>query len=150
MPKETKMINEKKIEIKFTENNIEKLFDELFFDNTELKELYEIYSIEKHPENGITNYCDIEQISYYVVSKIINEQTQNLDKLFDKIENILNSCDNYVENLIVVGLFEGIQNLGKVEYHFGFNKWLKPISKLKWDKLIDFWEGEDWRKSKKV
>jgi hypothetical protein len=140
------MNNGKKIEFKFTENNIEKLFYELISDNLELKELYEIYSNEKHPENGITHYCDIEQISDYIVSKIIIEETQNLGKLFEKIENILKSCDNYVENLIVVGLFEGIQNPGKVEYHFGFNKWLKPISKLKWDKLIDFWEGEDWKR----
>lgn len=143
------MKKSKKIEIIFTENNIEKVFNELYSDNIELKKIFEIYLNEKHTENGITHYCDIEQISEYIVSKIINKETRNLDKLFDKIETILKSCDNYIENLIVVGLFEGIQNPGKVEYHFQFDKWLKPISKIKWYKLIEFWEGEDWKKNKK-
>jgi hypothetical protein len=70
---------------------------------------------------------------------------------FEKTEEILNHGDADVQNLIIVGLFEGIQNIGggEIKYHSSFNKWLKPESKLMWDYLIDFWEGTDWRNSKK-
>ena len=134
--------------IEFTEDQIEKLFEELISGNIELENLFKKYLEEKHPESGATNYVDIGEISNYITSKIIIGETASLDLLFEKIENVLTSCDNYIENLIVVGLFEGIQNPGKVEYYFGFDKWLKPISKTKWNNLIDFWEGEDWRNKK--
>ena len=60
---------------------------------------------------------------------------------------MLQSCDNEVETLLVIGLFEDIQNIAGPEgnYYTGFNDWLSPLSKLNWERVIDFWEGIDWR-----
>ena len=63
--------------------------------------------------------------------------------------------EHYVQELIVIGLFEGIQNIGgsEIDYYRSFDKWLKNNSLKAWRELIDFWEGDDWRKaaeSKKI
>ena len=44
-------------------------------------------------------------------------------------------------------MFEGIQNVGgpEIDYYNSFDLWLQPTSKKKWDELIDFWEGKEWR-----
>lgn len=68
---------------------------------------------------------------------------------FKKVEEILQTCDSEIENLIVIGLFESIQNIGgnQINYYSAYDKWLKPLSKSKWEALIDFWEGNHRRKS---
>jgi hypothetical protein len=70
-----------------------------------------------------------------------------MNELVTKVEQILTNCDTEIESLIIVGLFEGIQNIGgsEIDYYFGFDNWLLPLSKIKWDNLIDSWEGTDWK-----
>ena len=63
--------------------------------------------------------------------------------------------EHYVQELIVIGLFEGIQNIGgsEIDYYRSFDKWLKNNSLKAWRELIDYWEKDDWRKtaeSKKI
>jgi len=101
-------------------------------------------------ENGQTErlyYYDIGKISKFIIERFKNGQIEYFSIFFDAVESILNNCDTEVENLIVVGMFEDIQNIGgsDINYYTSFNQWLKPLSKSKWDKLIDFWEGDDWR-----
>lgn len=92
-------------------------------------------------------YVDIGEISSIIVSDFEMKNKTYSPVLFEKIEEILENCDIEVANLIVIGLFEDIQNIAgkKINYYSGFNDWLKPISKLKWDSVIDFWEGTGWR-----
>jgi hypothetical protein len=132
----------------YTESNIDKIFSKLISSDNELKLQFEKYISEYADLNDRLNYIDICEISRYIIDKVLKGETQTLASIFDNVEDILNACDTYTENLIVIGLFEGIQNVGgsKIDYYFGFNKWLKPKSKLKWDALIDSWEGSDWRK----
>jgi hypothetical protein len=94
---------------------------------------------------------DMGEIARYLVEKLIKGDTKNFDTFFDTVEVVVNNCDAEIENLIVVGLFEDIQNIGgsAVNYYSGFDKWLKPVSKTEWDKVIDFWEGRNWRKNEK-
>ena len=139
--------------IKFTQNDIENIFEIIISTDNVLKEEFESYIKEEYKDDKHErlNYFDIAVISRYVIERLKNGQTENFDTFFEAVENIINNCDTEIENLIVIGLFEGIQNLGgaEINYYTSFDKWLKPLSKLKWDKLIDSWEGEDWRKIKR-
>jgi hypothetical protein len=138
--------------LQYTESEIDKIFGKLTSSDNDLKLQFEEYIRKEYADQSEKlNYMDICEISRYIIDKVLKSETQTLGGIFDNVEEILNSCDDYIENLIVIGLFEGIQNIGgsKIDYYFGFNKWLKPQSKLKWDALIDSWEGVDWRKSKR-
>ena len=136
---------------KYIESDIDKMFSKLISSDNELMLQFQKYISEDADINGRLNYIDICEISRYIIDKVLKGETQALAGIFDNVEDVLNSCDAYIENLIVIGLFEGIQNIGgfKIDYYFGFNKWLKPKSKLHWDSLIDSWEGSDWRKTKR-
>jgi hypothetical protein len=137
----------------FTQPNIDNVLETLISTDNSIKNLFENYLKEeyKDDEEERLYYLDIAEISRYIIDRLKNGQTENFDKFFDAAENVLNNCDTEIENLIVIGLFEGIQNIGgpEINYYTSFNKWLKPLSKSKWDKLIDFWEGKDWRTNKK-
>ena len=136
---------------KYIESDIDKMFNALISSDNELMLEFQKYINEYADINNRLNYIDICEISIYIIDKVLKGETQTLPAIFDNVEDILNSCDAYIENLIVIGLFEGIQNVGgsKIDYYFGFNKWLKPKSKLQWDTLIDSWEGSEWRKTKR-
>ena len=139
--------------IKFTQTNIDNVFETLISTDNVLKEVFDSYIKDEYKDNKDErlNYFDIAEISRHLIDRLKNRQTENFDIFFDAVENILNDCDTEIENLIVIGLFEGIQNKSgpEINYYTSFDKWLKPVSKAKWDKLIDFWEGKDWRKNKK-
>jgi hypothetical protein len=131
---------------------IDKVFETIVAVNVELKEHFDKYLIEEYEIEFSSRlaYLDMAEISRFIVNNIKSRQDHFLKDLFIKIEQILLNCDTEVENLIVVGLFEGIQNIGgiDIDYYSGFDKWLLPTSKLKWDRLIDTWEGPDWRNKK--
>ncbi|HEY4326259.1 MAG TPA: hypothetical protein VGN20_19895 [Mucilaginibacter sp.] len=127
---------------------IDKVFDLLTSVDLELKEYFDNYLYEEYKiDNGERlYYLDISEISEFVVNKIKSEQSYFLKEFFAKVEQIFSNCDTAVEELMVVGLFEGMQNTSDIDYYSGVDKWLLPISKIKWDNLIDMWEGTDWRK----
>ncbi len=139
-------------DIQYTQHQTDEVFQTLVSVETKMKETFDNYLIEEYRcgEAARLNYGDIGEIARYIVDRFINGETQNFQAFFDKVEEILLNCDAEIETLIVVGLFEDIQNIGgpKINYYSSFDKWLNPISKSEWDKVIDFWEGQDWRKTK--
>jgi len=77
-------------------------------------------------------YIDIANISRFIVWKFKFGDTSCFDKIFQNAEEILKKGSGMTKNLIIVGLFEGIQNVGgwhKVDYYKGFDNWLRPTSK---------------------
>ncbi|HZY35036.1 MAG TPA: hypothetical protein VFE53_00215 [Mucilaginibacter sp.] len=129
----------------------DKVFELIISADDELREYFNRYLFDEY-NNDLSsrlNYLDIAEISRFIVDKIKSKQADFVKDLFIKVEQILSDCDENVEDLIVVGLFESIQNIGggrKIDYYRGFDKWLLLISKTKWDNLIDLWEGTSWRK----
>ena len=133
----------------FNKLEINKVFEAITSADIQLKLYFDNYLFEEY-KNDFTSrlyYRDISEISRFIVDKIKSKEFYFLKDFFFKIEHILTDCDADVENLIVVGLFEGIQNIGgsEIDYYFGFDSWLLPTSKIKWDNLIDSWEGTNWR-----
>ena len=136
---------------RFTESQLEDVFQKLISSDNDLKNYYDGYLIEEYKDDPERNcYYDIARIADVIQGKYRSGNTENFGILFGNIEEILASCDHYVLELIVIGLFEDIQNddTEKVDYHSGFDKWLRPLSKKEWDERIDFWEGTSWRNKK--
>lgn len=139
------------IENKYKYREIKQVFEKLISNIPELKEhvLKEVdltnYSIEED-----LPYIDVGSISRFVVEKKLKDQTSTFTQLFENVEEIYVNGDDEVKNFIVVGLFEGIQNIGgsKINYYQSFQEWLQPNSRTAWDSLIDSWEGTGWRISK--
>lgn len=105
-----------------------------------IDETYDDYAKER------LDYADIAEISRNICDRISTRQTNDFDKFFDNLELILDNCNSDLENLMIVGLMEGIQNIGggqKINYWTGFDKWLGPTTKKHWDNLIYSWEGTD-------
>ena len=106
--------------------------------------LYQYDTVQPTKDDRLS-YVEIGNISNFIVWKVKNNATKCLDKIFENAEMILQKGDETTKNLIVVGLFEGVQNVAgwhKIDYYNGFDKWLRPESKIAWDELIKFWEGK--------
>lgn len=135
--------------IYFRQDQIDRVFAVLTSTDKELQKRFNKYLLDEYEDESSERlyYLDISEITRFIVDKIKAGQISFFEELFNQIEFILSNCDSYVEELIVIGLFEGIQNVGgkDINYYQSFNQWLKPLSKRNWDELIDFWEGQDWR-----
>lgn len=140
----------KKPEIKYYQSDIEKVFAKLISEWNELTEFYntEVKFDYEDPENRLA-YVDIGDISRFIVKKKKSGQTEKFEQFFENVEEIMVHGEHYVQELIVIGLFEGIQNIGgsEIDYYRSFDKWLKNNSLKAWRELIDFWEKDDWRKT---
>lgn len=104
---------------------------------------------EKHVEswNGkpAGNYNDITQFVHFVVEDLYpSGKTQEVQRLFDMMEDWLKNGSNGVQELVVVGFFEDLQNLAS-QQAFGkeaFVPFLGPKSREEWDELERFWAGK--------
>lgn len=136
--------------INFRQDQIDRVFVMLASTDKGLQKWFDKYLLDEY-EGDLSerlSYLDVAEIARFLVDKIKAGQTSFFQGLFNQIEFILSSCDRYVKDLLVEGLFEDIQNgCGRedIDYYQNFDQWLKPLSKQEWDKLIDFWEGKDWR-----
>jgi len=141
----------KKTEIKYYQSDIEKVFQKLISEWNELIEFYNTeVKFDYDDPNDRLAYIDIGDISRFIVEKKKSGQTENFEQFFENVEDIMMHGEHYVQELIVIGLFEGIQNIGgsEIDYYHSFDKWLKNNSLKAWRELIDSWEGTDWKKSK--
>jgi len=134
----------------FSQAHIDRVFSALTSTDKELRDHFDKYLNDEYDDDFSErlNYLDIAEIARFIVDSVKADQTSFFQLLFTQVELILLKCDSYVNDLIIFGLFECIQNncsYKEIDYYHGFNKWLNPLSKQKWDGLIDRWEGTDWR-----
>jgi hypothetical protein len=139
----------KPLQIQFTYSDLDKVYQVLTSTDKELHAFFCKYIENEYNSDKslMLHYFVIAEIGRFLIDKLKKGETSKFELFFEKTEEILKHGDADVQNLIVVGLFEGIQNIGgsEINYHSAFNKWLKLESKSMWDNLIDFWEGTDWR-----
>src|SRR4030095_3047587 len=91
----------------------DKVFETLTSADKELENYFDNYLQHEYKGDNTErlDYIDIGVIARFIVDKLKVGQTQTFDSFFEKVEAILSSCDTYIEDLIVVGLFESIQNI---------------------------------------
>ena len=139
-----------KPETEYHQSDIEKVFLKLISNWNEVTDFYNTeVKFDYDDPNDRLAYVDIGDISRFIVEKKKAEQTEKFEIFFENAEEIMIYGEPYVQELIVIGLFEGIQNIGgsEIDYYRSFDKWLKPNSLKAWRELIDFWEKEDWKKT---
>jgi len=140
-------------ELKYRQSDIEKVFQKLISNWNELTNFYNKELKFDHGDlDNRLDYVDIGYISKFIVDKKKSGQTENFKQFFENAEEIMNHGDHYVQDLIVIGLFEGIQNIGgsEIDYYHSFDIWLKDTSLKAWKELIDFWENNDLVKTPKT
>lgn len=134
-----------------TTYNAESAIELIVNSDNELKGRWESYSRQEYGDNAHFSkrliYTDIGEICRFMVEKKLANQTDSFPTIFTNLENILKDCDSETKNLITIGLFEGIQNIGgrDIDYYYGFNKWLYTLTGEQWRAVIDLWEGKEWR-----
>jgi hypothetical protein len=114
-------------------------------------------------EDSIPWYLAMGELSHYVVERYAQGATEEFPKLFAMIESLLENPSPELENLIIVGLLEDIQNVAS-HRDFGmspFQKWLGPRTLVAWDDIrayidrVDAWSAQQkprwwqfWRRRK--
>ena len=128
--------------------NPEKIFQKLIDGTVNIRQFYykKVFHSYDNQEDRIS-YIDIADLGDLIVKKLRKNNTSEFKQFFNNIESIFIDCDKETSNLLVAGLFESLQK-SDIDYYNSFNQWLKPNSKTKWDRIIDFWEGKDWRTTK--
>ncbi|HET9321033.1 MAG TPA: hypothetical protein VFO27_14695, partial [Bryobacteraceae bacterium] len=77
------------------------------------------------------------EFDHYIVEAYEQGNTTQYQKLFSAVERVLQNGDREVQNLIWVGLLEGIQNIAS-HRSFGadvFCAWLGPQTLIAWDEI---------------
>lgn len=101
-------------------------------------------------EEPLPLYLAMGELADYLVGSFSSGSTEELPAVFALLEQHLESDDLELHNLIVVGLFEVLQNLGSQEpFDLAvFEQWLGPIGTRKWHEIDDDmnevprWEAE--------
>jgi hypothetical protein len=98
---------------------------------------WEKFVKEWEAEASLPWYIAMSELAHYVVENYAQGTTAEFQNLFATIESLLINPDPELENLIAVGLFEDIQNIGS-HRDFGpgvFREWLGPRSLVVWDEV---------------
>jgi hypothetical protein len=97
----------------------------------ELKADFQNYLLDSYKTLEFTDerltYLDLTHIARFIVWKFKTNETIEFDKLFYNIEIIITKSNSRTRNLIIVGLFEGIQNIcgwNHIDHHKFFETWL--------------------------
>ena len=129
------------------------VFDTLTSTSAYLKNRWETYIDSEYSNQDYKtkrlDYVDIGEICRFIVEKIKLQETNDFGIFFENVEMLIVNGDDSIKNLIIIGLLEGIQNNSgneNVDYHNGFNQWLKPETKKAWHELIFFWESDESKK----
>lgn len=88
-------------------------------------------------EEYLPFYLGMAELAHYLVARYASGQTREFPALFHLVEEQFAENDAELENLIVVGLFEDVQNVAS-HREFGyqvFRKWLGPKSLAAWDEI---------------
>ncbi len=92
-------------------------------------------------ERGL--YNDVGVFAHHAVEKFARGETEEFAALFDAVEDMLQSEDDRVKDLAVVGLIEDIQNVASHRPHgyIVFVPWLGPRSREAWAEVDHAWDG---------
>jgi hypothetical protein len=126
-------------------NNIDAVFGLLISSSSYVKKNWDKYFTKEyinHQNSQRLMYFDMMAISSFTIALFHKKKQKDLKSLFDAVEEILHDCDSEVQNLILAGLIEGIQQqcqYKKIDMRHEFNTWLSPLTQQNWDELTGFY-----------
>ena len=91
------------------------------------------------------NYLEISAAARWLAARARDGDESCLPAIFEVAERVLVDGTKSARDLIVVGLFEALQNhnvTGGVEWSL-WERYLGPLSRDAWQALIDFWGGDE-------
>lgn len=96
-----------------------------------------------NPPDRIAPYGELPWINAYMVDLASQGRTECFPAVFALIENLLLEGSPDVQNWVVVGVLEGVQNqVSHTDLGYGvFEPWLGPETRKAWDALIEAWGG---------
>lgn len=117
--------------------------------NSEIKAYWENTIEEEYEgtyQENRQDLIDIITVVDYIIEKYRSDDTGLLYELFDRIEQAFQNPSQDTKELIVTGIFEGIQNgcdMEQLDFKHGFDTWLGPKSKRAWEGLIYLHDSND-------
>lgn len=95
------------------------------------------------PPDQTLPYSDVAWISSFLIDLVQRQETACFPTVFALLERLLITGSDDVQNWVVVGVLEGLQNQvshTKLTYA-AFEPWLGPKTREEWDRLIEAWGG---------
>jgi hypothetical protein len=91
----------------------------------------------------LPQYLALFDLARHLIGRLEAGDVAGFDTVFDVVERWHLEGDDYVREAASIGLLEDLQNgyLHKTTEPSDFEKWLRPTSRIWWDKLIAYWEG---------
>jgi hypothetical protein len=89
-------------------------------------------------------YPVLSEFARHVVDLYKANQVSEFNDVFSAIERLHTDGDDHVKEAATIGLLEGIQNISgnsRLDAQV-FETYLRPESKMWWNKLNDFWSGK--------
>lgn len=99
--------------------------------------------IQEYRENeGYPYYLCMSDFNRHIIKLIREKELSQLKETFKVIEQILIEFDHDSQELITVGLLEGVQNIIESESikREEIESYLLPETKFWWNKVYSFWE----------
>ena len=99
--------------------------------------IWESFTAAHADEEFLPWYSAMSELAAYVVDSYASGSTNELPGLFSVVEDLLQTADRELDNLLAVGLFEDIQNIAS-HREFGysvFRQWLGTRSLFIWDEV---------------
>ncbi len=90
-------------------------------------------------------YLDIAEFVHFVVEDLYpNGKTDEIQRVFDLMEEFLIAGSQKAQELVVIGFLEGIQNIASWQPFPNevFISFLRPKSREAWDELERVWAGK--------
>ena len=98
-------------------------------------------------DDGRGPYLDVAEFARHLVQLLEADRTEEFPAVFDEVEQLLARDDAGIRSVLVVGLLEGLGNLGanKHDWPFAarFRQWFGPATSAAWDDLHRFWGTSD-------
>lgn len=90
-------------------------------------------------------YLALSSLARHLLNRLETGDTEGFDRVFAVVERWHTHGDDYVREAATVGLLEALQNLsgGSGQRPTTVEPWLGPVSRHWWDKLDQFWDGDD-------
>jgi hypothetical protein len=94
-------------------------------------------SVAVNDDGSILHFIVMGDLARHIIEQLRNDETSEFPAVFSVVESWIENGEDYVANAAIVGLLEGLQNVGSddAERLFG---WLGPCAKKAWCDLDEF------------